>query len=93
MSRRRSRQLVVPGAEQGMADLKAKVMQAEGFTINPENPNDVKYEVAEELGVPLSHGYNGNLTTEQAGQVGGKIGGSMVREMIRIAQDKLSKQE
>lgn len=84
---------MVPGAEQGMANLKTQVMRAEGYSVNPENPDDVKYEVAEDLGVPLSPGYNGDLSTEQAGQVGGKIGGSMVREMIRMAQDKLSKRE
>ena len=30
-----------------------------------------KYEVASELGVPLSDGYNGNLTSAQNGSVGG----------------------
>ena len=27
----------------------------------------LKYEVASELGVPLTHGYNGNLTSKQNG--------------------------
>jgi small acid-soluble spore protein D (minor alpha/beta-type SASP) len=43
------------------------------------------------MGVPLQQGNNGKLTTVEAGKVGGKIGGSMVREMIRMAQEKLSK--
>ena len=30
-----------------------------------------KYEVANELGVPLSDGYNGDLTSKQNGSVGG----------------------
>ena len=30
-----------------------------------------KMEVADELGVPLSDGYNGNLTSAQNGSVGG----------------------
>ena len=30
-----------------------------------------KFEVANELGVPLSDGYNGNLTSKQNGSVGG----------------------
>jgi hypothetical protein len=59
--------------------------------VDPERPDDVKYEVAQEMGVPLQQGNNGKLTTEEAGKVGGKIGGSMVREMIRMAQEKLSK--
>ncbi|MCD9022153.1 alpha/beta-type small acid-soluble spore protein [Cohnella silvisoli] len=87
----RRRKLAVPGAEQGVSRLKAEVMRREGYPVNPERPDDVKYEVAEEMGVPLKPGYNGKLSTEDAGKVGGKIGGSMVREMIRIAQEKLSK--
>ena len=30
-----------------------------------------KYEVANELGVPLTDGYNGDLTSRQNGSVGG----------------------
>ncbi|WP_256759270.1 alpha/beta-type small acid-soluble spore protein [Cohnella sp. WQ 127256] len=89
----RRRKLAVPGAEQGVRDFKAEVMRAEGYSVDPERPDDVKYEVAEELGVPLTRGHNGNLTTEEAGQVGGKIGGTMVREMIRLAQERLAKRD
>jgi small acid-soluble spore protein D (minor alpha/beta-type SASP) len=89
----RRRKLVVPEAEQGVTEFKAKVMRREGYSVDPDRPDDVKYEVADELGVPLSPGYNGDLSSEQAGQVGGKIGGTMVREMIRLAQEKLSKRE
>ena len=32
-----------------------------------------KYEVANELGVPLTEGYNGDLTSRQNGSVGGYI--------------------
>jgi len=81
----------VPGAEQGMQAFKADVMRQEGFAVDPQRPDDVKYEVAESLGVPLAPGDNGNMRTEDAGQVGGRIGGAMVREMIRLAQEKLSK--
>lgn len=34
---------------------------------------NMKYEVAQELGVPLKQGYNGDLTAKQAGQIGGSI--------------------
>ncbi|MNU01059.1 Small, acid-soluble spore protein, alpha/beta type [compost metagenome] len=50
----------------------------------------MKYEVAKELGIPLQPGNNGGLTTESAGHIGGKIGGSMVREMVRLAQEQLA---
>ena len=42
-----------------------------------------KMEVAQELGVPLSNGYNGNLTSAKNGYVGGY----MVKKMIE-AQEK-----
>lgn len=87
----RRRRLAVPGAEAGVAALKADVMRKEGYPVDPVRPDDVKYEVAKDLGVPLRpDGSNGKLTTEEAGLVGGKIGGSMVREMIRMAQRKLT---
>ena len=37
-----------------------------------------KYEVAKEIGVPLTNGYNGDLTSSQNGSVGGQ----MVKKMI-----------
>lgn len=37
-----------------------------------------KMEVAEELGVPLKEGYNGDLTSKQ----NGSVGGYMVKKMI-----------
>ncbi|MBW4083704.1 alpha/beta-type small acid-soluble spore protein [Paenibacillus sp. S150] len=87
---RRSRRYVVPGAEQGMQAFKADVMKQEGYAVDSSRPDDVKYEVAKELGVPLQPGNNGGLTTESAGQIGGRIGGSMVREMVRLAQEQLA---
>lgn len=44
-----------------------------------ESLNRFKMEVASELGVPLKEGYNGDLTSKQAGSVGGE----MVKRMIR----------
>ena len=45
--------------------------------------NKFKSEVANELGVPLTDGYNGNLTSKQ----NGSVGGYMVKKMIE-AQEK-----
>ena len=39
-----------------------------------------KMEVADELGVPLSDGYNGNLTSAQNGSVGGYMVKKMAQE-------------
>ena len=40
--------------------------------------NKFKFEVANEIGVPLKDGYNGDLTSAQ----NGAIGGQMVKKMI-----------
>lgn len=41
-----------------------------------------KFEVANELGVPLTDGYNGNLTSRQ----NGSVGGYMVKKMIEAQE-------
>lgn len=41
-----------------------------------------KYEIANQVGVTLKQGYNGDLTSRQAGQ----IGGNMVKKMIEDYQ-------
>ncbi|KYZ76253.1 spore protein [Anaerosporomusa subterranea] len=45
-----------------------------------------KHKVAEELGIPLDQGDNGNLTTREVGKIGGKIGGEKVKKMIAMAE-------
>lgn len=45
-----------------------------------------KQEVASELGVPLKEGDNGDLTSRQAGS----IGGEMVRKMIKRQEEQMS---
>ncbi len=44
-----------------------------------------KMEVASEIGVPLKQGYNGDLTSAQAGSVGGE----MVRQMIKSQEEQM----
>jgi len=45
--------------------------------------NRFKMEVASELGVPLTDGYNGNLTSAQNGSVGGYMVKKMIEEQER----------
>ena len=45
-----------------------------------------KFEVANELGVPLTDGYNGNLTSKQ----NGSVGGYMVKKMIEAQERSMS---
>jgi hypothetical protein len=47
--------------------------------------NKFKYEVASEVGVDLKNGYNGNMSSKDAG----KIGGNMVRKMIEQAENSM----
>ncbi|RTE09876.1 alpha/beta-type small acid-soluble spore protein [Paenibacillus whitsoniae] len=91
MARRRSSRAMVPGASEGLGMLKAQVMKEQGYAVDPARPDLVKYEVARTLGVPLQPGYNGQLKSEDAGRVGGPIGGAMVRELVRMAQQQLAK--
>lgn len=50
--------------------------------------NRFKMEIANELGVPLKQGYNGDLTSKQNGSVGGE----MVKRMIRSQEQAMSGQ-
>ena len=59
---------------------KAAVPEAKGAL------NRFKFEVANELGVPLTDGYNGNLTSKQNGSVGGYV----VKKMIEAQERSMS---
>lgn len=52
-----------------------------------EGLNKFKMESAREVGVNLSNGYNGNLTSRENGSVGGQ----MVKKMIESYERGLSK--
>ena len=45
-----------------------------------------KFAIANELGVPLTDGYNGNLTSKQ----NGSVGGYMVKKMIEAQERQMS---
>ena len=55
----------------------------------PESKNamyNFKHEVAGELGINLKQGYNGDLTSRDAGS----IGGMMVKKMIEAQERQMS---
>ena len=57
--------------------------------VNPnarEAMNRFKMEAANEVGVNLTQGYNGDLTSKQAGS----IGGQMVKKMIEAYENGLA---
>ena len=59
-----------------------------GRTVVPEAKgalNQMKYEIASELGINLKQGYNGDLPSRQAGY----IGGYMVKKMIEAYENSM----
>ena len=48
--------------------------------------NNMKQEVANELGINLKQGYNGDLSSKDAGH----IGGNMVKKMIEAQERAMS---
>ena len=48
--------------------------------------NRFKYEVASEVGVNLKDGYNGDLSSRDAG----RIGGNMVKKLIQQAESNMA---
>ncbi len=47
--------------------------------------NKFKFEVANEVGVNLKQGYNGDLSSRDAG----RIGGQMVKKLIQQAENQM----
>ena len=45
-----------------------------------------KYEVASEVGVNLKEGYNGDISSKDAG----RIGGNMVKKMIQQVENNMA---
>ena len=58
-------------------------MPADNKTNAKQILNQVKMEAAQEVGVDLKQGYNGDLTSRQAGG----IGGQMVKKMIKAYEE------
>ncbi|QTD41920.1 alpha/beta-type small acid-soluble spore protein [Sporosarcina sp. Te-1] len=82
--------ILVPEARPELDQMKVDVLKQKGYDVDASQPDSAKYEIAKELGIPLSDNDNGDLTARQAGKIGGPIGGNMVKEMIRLAQQQLA---
>jgi len=69
--------------------------QSSGQSSRPEVPqarealNNMKYEIARELGINLKQGYNGDLTSRENGYVGGY----MVKRLIKQAEQQMAGQQ
>lgn len=93
MANNNSNDALITGTEDVLNRLKYEVAHEIGW--DPANLQDLqqkiersKFEVAAEIGVPLTPGYNGELTSRQAGAVGGRLGGRLGGQMVKrlIAQ-------
>lgn len=49
---------------------------------------NMKYEIANEIGVDLKKGYNGDLTSKEAGYVGGYMVKRMIEEVEKSMANK-----
>lgn len=64
-----------------MASSRSRVLVPEA----KEALNQFKMEAAQEVGTPLTNGYNGDLTSRQNGSVGGQ----MVKKMVQDYENRL----
>ena len=75
------------GAQQGQQQNSGRTNR----TVVPEAKgalNQMKYEIASELGINLKQGYNGDLPSRQAGY----IGGYMTKRLVEQAERAMSGQ-
>lgn len=97
------RRILNPLAQKALQDMKMEIAQELGY-IHQKSQGDrarayaealekQKFEVARELGIDLKKGYNGDLSSKDAGAIGGhlggRIGGEMVKRLVRLAQEKM----
>ena len=77
------------GAQQQNAGAQNQNTGRSNRTVVPEAKgalNQMKYEIASELGINLKQGYNGDLPSRQAGY----IGGYMTKRLIEQAERSMS---
>jgi hypothetical protein len=85
MSRRRRRRLLVPEARAALDQMKSGLVSDNGQSVATPHSG------------PLFNSRHpqsdmGEMTTRQAGEMGGPIGGSMVKRLIEIAEQELAKE-
>ena len=79
------------GAQQQQQGAQQQNSSRSGRTVVPEAKgalNQMKYEIASELGINLKQGYNGDLPSRQAGY----IGGYMTKRLVEQAERAMSNQ-
>ncbi len=84
MSRRRKRNPIVPAARAGLDQLLTK-LTSEELGREFSTKEEAKMELAKELGVPLKASNNQELKADDAGKVGGAMGGRLVKELVEMS--------
>lgn len=95
MSRRSRRNPLVPESKEALDRLRQEVASeigapVSGVTETGEGPDAITHAIADMYGVPLKEEYNGQLTSHDAGRLGGHLGGQMVKRLIAQAQSLLA---
>lgn len=95
--------IIHPLAQQALLEMKMEIAQELGFFPKTSRKDQAKefknalerkkFQRAQELGIHLTRGYNGDLKSKEAGAIGGhlggRIGGQMVKRMIQMAKEKM----
>lgn len=66
-----------------------KMANNNNHKVVPEAANaldKMKYEIASQVGVNLKNGYNGDITSREAG----KVGGNITKKLIEMAEKQLT---
>ena len=51
--------------------------------------DNMKFEIANEFGINLKRGYNGDLPAREAGRIGGEV----TKRLVRMAQEQLANKQ
>lgn len=87
---------LVPESKEALARLRQEVASeigvpaTSGVMATNEGPDVITHAIADMYGVPLQERYNGQLTSHDAGRLGGHLGGQMVKRLIAQAQSLLA---
>ncbi|RAL25591.1 alpha/beta hydrolase [Thermoflavimicrobium daqui] len=90
LPRRRKRRLLVPEAEPKMEKLQMKLLN-ESMGIHASNREEMKVEVAKQLGIPYNQQGNKEMKAKDAGKMGGAMGGQLVKELVQMSLESLSR--
>ncbi|SFI95757.1 small, acid-soluble spore protein, alpha/beta type [Thermoflavimicrobium dichotomicum] len=90
MARRKKRQPLVPEARQELDQLQVKLIN-QALGTQAKNPEEMKMEMAKQLGILYNQQGNEDMKAKDAGKIGGAIGGQLVKKLVQMSLDALSR--